>query len=117
MASLGILPNFAVLCFMGGSLHHIYQLSQIDLSSNIPLLAVTAISFVAVIGLIVYGTTFIRKELSKISEEMKARHDHQDILSSDSDFNLDGDRDAEQRPLTEYDFSLDLGSVSSFSTL
>jgi len=104
MASVGIVPNFAVLCFMGGSLHHIYQLSQIDLSSNIPLLAVTALGFVFVVGLVVYGTRFIRRELAKISQEMKAQHEA-DILSSEDN--------AEQQPLTEYDFSLDIDSVSA----
>jgi len=103
-ASIGIFPNFFVLCFMGGSLHHIYQLSQIDLSSNVPLLVVTVISFVFVVFLVVYGTRFIRRDLAKISLEMKVQH-QADILSSENE--------AEQQPLTEYDLSLDIDSVSN----
>ena len=104
MASVGILPNFALLCFMGGSLHHIYQLSQIDLSSNIPLLVMTILGFVFVVGLVVYGTRFIRKEFAKISQDIKAEREG-DILSSENE--------SEQQPLTEYDFSLDIDSVSA----
>jgi len=103
-AAVGIFPNFFVLCFMGGSLHHIYQLSKIDLSSNVPLVVVTVISFVFVVLLVVYGTKLIRRDLAKISLEMKAQH-QEDILSSEND--------AEQQPLTEYDLSLDIDSVSN----
>ena len=103
-ASIGILPNFFVLCFVGGSLHHIVQLTQIDLSSNIPLVVVSAISFLFVIFLVIYGTKLIRRDLAKISLEMKAQRGA-DILSSENE--------AEQQPLTEYDlYSLDIDSMS-----
>eukprot|EP00485_Elphidium_margaritaceum_P008400 CAMPEP_0202693094 /NCGR_PEP_ID=MMETSP1385-20130828/7305_1 /ASSEMBLY_ACC=CAM_ASM_000861 /TAXON_ID=933848 /ORGANISM="Elphidium margaritaceum" /LENGTH=414 /DNA_ID=CAMNT_0049348733 /DNA_START=59 /DNA_END=1303 /DNA_ORIENTATION=- len=90
LASIGILPNFFVWCFIGASMHHIYQLSQIDITSNIPLLVITLVGFLFIVFIIFYGTKFIRRELAKISIEMKQE---KDILSS-SDENL---------PLTEND--------------
>mmetsp|Transcript_26207 Transcript_26207/g.41557 ORF Transcript_26207/g.41557 Transcript_26207/m.41557 type:complete len:434 (+) Transcript_26207:46-1347(+) len=92
MASIGILPNFFVCCLVGGSIHHIYQLSQIDITSNIPLLVVSCVGFAFVIFLIVYGTRFIKRELAKLSLQMKAE---QDILSSSDN--------EEIHPLTEHD--------------
>mmetsp|Transcript_63118 Transcript_63118/g.56874 ORF Transcript_63118/g.56874 Transcript_63118/m.56874 type:complete len:436 (+) Transcript_63118:35-1342(+) len=94
LASFGILPNFIICCLMGGSLHHIYQLSQIDISNNIPLLIVTIIGILFIIVLIIYGTRFIKRELAKISLQMKQE---KDILSS-SDYLNDDD---ENHPLTD----------------
>jgi len=95
LASIGILPNFFVCCLIGGSIHHIYQLSQIDITSNIPLLIITIIGIIFIIFLIFYGTRFIRRELAKISIEMKQE---KDILSSSDYIN-----DDERNPLTEHD--------------
>ena len=93
LASFGILPNFFICCLMGGSLHHIYQLSQIDISHNIPLLIVTIIGILFIIVLIFYGTRFIKRELAKISLQMKQE---KDILSSSDCLNHD-----EHHPLTD----------------
>merc|ERR1712087_563574 len=71
MASIGILPNFFVCCLVGGSIHHLVQLSQIDILSNIPLLVSSIVGIVSVICLIFYGTRMIKKELAKISIQMK----------------------------------------------
>ena len=92
MASIGILPNFFICCFIGGSLHHIYQLSQIDISKNIPILLFSIFGICFVIFLIIYGTRFIKRELAKISIEMKQE---KDILSS-SEYCMD-----EKYPLTD----------------
>lgn len=96
LASFGILPNFFICCLMGGSLHHIYQLSQIDISHNIPLLIVTIIGILFIICLIFYGTRFIKRELAKISLQMKQE---KDILSSSDCLN-----DDENHPLTDNNF-------------
>eukprot|EP01084_Bolivina_argentea_P036134 66886_1 len=94
LASIGILPNFFICCLIGGSLHHIYQLSQIDIMNNIPLLIITIVGIVFIACLIFYMTRFIKKELAKISIQMKQE---QDILSS-------SDND-ENHPLTEHDYN------------
>ena len=91
-ASIGILPNFFVCCLVGGSIHHLVQLSQIDVLSNIPLLISSIVGIVSVICLIFYGTRMIKKELAKISIQLKQE---QDILS---------ETDAQEKyPLTEHD--------------
>merc|ERR1719461_1632120 len=93
MASVGILPNFFVCCLVGSSIHHIYQLSQIDVLSNIPLLCVTIAGIVSIICLIFYGTKAIRKELKKISMQMK----------QEQDLELTTDYNDEHARLTEHD--------------
>ena len=98
MAAIGILPNFFLCCLVGGSIHHIYQLSQIDITSNIPLLIGTIIGILFIIFLIIYGTRFIRRELAKISIQMKQE---QDILSINCHHHQQ--YHDEQLPLTEID--------------
>jgi len=104
---VGILPNFFVCCLIGSSIHHIYQLSQIDILSNIPLLCVTIAGICSIIFLIFYGTRFIRKELAKISIQMKQEKD----LELTTDFN------DEQHPLTEHDamhpFGLSMDEIAN----
>eukprot|EP01084_Bolivina_argentea_P064792 118122_1 len=91
-ASIGIVPNFFVCCLIGGSLHHIYQLSQIDITDNIPLLVGTCLGAVFVVVLVIYATRFIKRELAKISLQLK--QEEEILSSSDND---------EHHPLTEQD--------------
>jgi len=114
LACVGILPNFFVCCLLGGSLHHIYELSQIDITKNIPLLVGTIVGIVLVFALLVYGAKCIKKELDKISLQMK----HEDKLSGEILASEFTEFDEEKAHLTEHGgLGLGLNEVSNLDEI
>merc|ERR1712013_625422 len=114
-ACVGILPNFFVCCLLGGSLHHIYELSQIDVRDNVPLLVATVIGVLLVLCLLVYGGRKVKAELDAISLQMKNEERMGEILASEFT-----ELDEEKARLTEHalkDIDAEVSNLDAMSNL